>query len=142
MDRMDRYLMQIPYPPPDDDFHAEPDFHRRIVEHVWRRRRRMRRMRVGASAFLWLVGLWLVVPSLFGWMTSVAVPESGLPWLYSLLDVLLQDFQVRLTISIQNVISYHSELAGSMGATAVLGFVIIAAASLLVIDQVMPKVEA
>jgi hypothetical protein len=84
----------------------------------------------------------MVVPSVFGWVTSLSVPENGLPWLYSLVDVLMQDFQARLTISIQNLFTSQSALASSMGATVFLGLVVIAIASLLVIDQVMPRMES
>lgn len=135
MDRMDRYLMQLPHRMPDNDFH------RRIVQHVWRRRRRLRRIRAGISAVLSGVGLWLVMPTILGWVTSTPVPDNSLPWLIQIMDIFLQDFQGRLMISVDNLFVYQNQVASTISASAFLGMLVIAFALLLVMDQVMPRME-
>ena len=133
MDKIDQNLAQLPYPEPDDNLHV------RILEIIQRRKRRRLLFRRSLSGVLAVLGVWLALPAPVSWLDALSVPESGLPYLVEVYNLMVSGFAERLTFSLDSILTLPAEIASAMGASTWIGFAFLAAGAFLVLDQFLPE---
>lgn len=131
---MDELLSNLPLDSPS------PELALRICQVIHLRRRRRMRIRLSMGVVFALVGLWLTVPDLAAWIGSISIPQSGLPVLQSWVNIALAGVETTMENAMSGLV--WSQATISSLARALPGVLALALSALLVLDYLLPRIEA
>lgn len=132
-DPLDLLLRQLP------GESVPPDLAGRIKRTIQTRNERRTRLSFALNLGLALLGAWLVVPSLAGWLSTLSLPETGLPMLFTWLQAALIGLEIQADQVAGSLASTPSFVRSTLGLPAWLGFTALALSALLELGQLLQK---
>jgi len=132
---MDRLLAELPSPP------VPPDLAGKVRQAVQARARRLERLRLGLSTVLATAGVWLALPGLAFRLERLELPDSGLPLLLQVLNILLAGLGGWLTELTAGLLSFQASYVRSLEPSTWLGLMALGFACLLALDLLLPRFE-